>query len=455
MLSNKNNSNETFIFYRSLLKIVLPITLQNLISAAVNSADVLMLSKVGQTSVAAVSLAGQVQFVLLLFFVGLSSGLIMLTAQYWGKQDSKSIETLTAIAFKFSCTAGFIFSFCAFFFPSQMMQIFTDKAAMINEGGKYLKFVAPSYFFMSVSQVFQAVFKSIERVKTVTALTISALLMNIVLNAIFIFGLGPAPVMGASGAALATSISRLIEMFACIFLAYRIKEIKIRPSILLRRNPVLLKDFAKFSLPALVNEFVWGAAYAMYSVILGHLGEDIVAANSVVGVIRNLASVLCFGMAYGGAILLGKEMGGGSLEKAKKDAGRLWRGTTLAGIAGGAIIALSFPIMSKVDKLSPEAISMMRILLVSNGASIVGAAINTVLICGIFRAGGDAKFGLIVDSACMWGISVPLGLICAFVLHLSPVVVYVIMYLDEFEKMPFIIHHYKSGKWLKNITRSF
>lgn len=455
MLSKEILPNETRIFYKSLFKIVLPITLQNLISAAVNSADVIMLSKVGQTSIAAVSLAGQVQFVLLLFFVGLSSGLIMLTAQYWGKQDAHSIETLTGIAFKFSCTAGLVFAFAAFFFPSAIMRIFTDKSGMIDEGAKYLRFVAPSYFFMSVSQVLQAVFKSIERVKTVTTLTIGALLMNIVLNAVFIFGLGPAPAMGASGAALATSVARAIEMAACIWVSLRIKDIRLNLSILFRKNSDLLRDFAKFSLPALGNEFVWGAAYAMYSVILGHLGEDIVAANSVVGVVRNLASVLCFGMAYGGAILLGKEMGGGSLEKAKKDAGRLWRSTTLAGLVGGLVIALSFPIMSRMDKLSPEAVSMLRWLLLSNGASIFGATVNTVLICGIFRAGGDSKFGLIVDSACMWGISVPLGLVCAFVLHLPPVVVYAIMFLDEFEKMPFIVHHYRSGKWLKNITRDF
>ena len=455
MLSKEILPNETRIFYKSLFKIVLPITLQNLISAAVNSADVIMLSKVGQTSIAAVSLAGQVQFVLLLFFVGLSSGLIMLTAQYWGKQDAHSIETLTGIAFKFSCTAGLIFSAGAFFFPSAIMHIFTDKSGMIEEGAKYLRFVAPSYFFMSVSQVFQAVFKSIERVKTVTALTIGALLMNIVLNAAFIFGWGAFPALGIRGVALATSIARAVELLACAAVASRLREIRLVPSILVRRNQLLVRDFFHFSLPAIGNEFVWGAAFAMYSVILGHLGEDIVAANSVAGVVRNLSSVLCFGMAYGGAILLGKEMGSGDLACAKRNASRLWRSTVLAGLAAGIIIALSYPLMQRVGKLNANAIAMLRWLLLSNGASIFGAAVNTVLICGIFRAGGDARFGFVIDSVIMWGVSVPLGLLAAFVLHLPPVAVYIILFLDEFEKMPFVIHHYRSGKWLMNITREF
>ena len=446
---------ETRAFYRALFKIVAPIALQNLIFAAVSSADVVMLSFVGQTALAAASLAGQIQFMLLLFFVGMASGLIMLTAQYWGKNDARSIETLTGIAFKFSCTAGLLFTLAALFFPAQLMRIFTDDEAMVREGARYLRIVAPSYFFMSFSQVYQAVFKSIERVKTVTALTVNVLLLNIVLNAAFIFGWGVFPALQIRGVALATSIARAIEVVACVFVAHRIKDIRIVPQILLRKNQELFKDFFRFSLPALGNEFVWGAAFAMYSVILGHFGENIVAANSLVGVARNLASVLCFGMAYGGAILLGKEMGHGDLEKARRDAGLLWRSTVLAGLAAGIIIASSHPVMLRLAHLSEESLAMLRWLLLSNGASVLGASVNTVLICGIFRAGGDAKFGLFIDSVIMWGVSVPLGLLCAFALKLPPVLVYVILYLDEFEKMPFVIRHYRSGKWLMNITREF
>ena len=271
-------SAESGAFYRSLFRIVAPIALQNLISAAVSSADVIMLGYVGQTALAAASLASQVQFVLLLFFVGLSSGLIMLTAQYWGKRDTASIETLAGIACKFSCAAGLLFALAAACAPALLMRIFTDDGGMVAEGAKYLRLVAPSYVCMALSQVYQAVFKSVERVRTVTALTIGALLLNIALNAAFIFGAGPFPALGIRGVALATSIARAVEVCACVWVASRIREIRLVPQVLLQRNPVLLRDFVHFSLPALGNEFVWGAAFAMYSVILGHLGESIVAA---------------------------------------------------------------------------------------------------------------------------------------------------------------------------------
>ncbi len=449
------HSSDARTFYRALFVLVGPIALQNLITAAVSSADVIMLGYVGQTAIAAASLAGQVQFVLMLFFTGMSSGLIMLTAQYWGKKDTESIETLAGIALRLSCTTGLIFTAAAFFFPRGLMRIFTNDEALIAAGADYLRIVSFSYFLLSVSQIFQAVLKSIERVKLVTALAASALVLNIFLNAVFIFGLFGVPKSGIKGVALATTIARILELALTVGVSLRVKSIHLTPAVIFRRNKLLFRDFAHYSLPALGNEFIWGAAFSMYSVIMGHLGEDIVAANSVVNVARNLASVLCFGMAYGGAILIGKEMGAGNLETAKKDASRLCRSTIAAGVLGGVLLLLFRPLVFKIAVLTPQATQFLSIMIYINACSIVGAAINTVIICGIFRAGGDAKFGFILDTICMWGVSVPLGLLCAFVFKLPPIIVYLILYLDEFEKMPVVVHHYLSGTWAKNITRDF
>ena len=184
-------------------------------------------------------------------------------------------------------------------------------------------------------------------------------------------------------------------------------------------------------MPALGNEFVWGAAIAMYSVILGRMGEVIVAANSVVTVTRNLASVLCFGMAYGGAIILGKELGTGNYANAEKNASRLCWSTIAAGVLGGFIIFCCRPLVFKKVTLTPEAHNFLSIMLYINSFYVVGAAINTVMICGVFRSGGDAKYGFILDTIIMWGVSVPLGLIAAFVLKLPPIWVYAILCLDE------------------------
>lgn len=440
-------------FYRSLATIVGPIAGQNLISAAVNAADVVMLGSVGQTAIAASSLAGQVQFILFLIFTGVSSGLIMLTAQYWGKKDTDSIKTLVGIALRLSFSAGIVFGLGAVFFPKALMRIFTNDTNLIAEGAVYLRVVGVSYICLSVSQVYQAAFKSVERVKEVTIITCIALGLNIFLNAVFIYGLFGAPKLGILGVGMATTFSRIVEVAICLGVALKLKEIRFTPAVLFRRNVFLARDFFRYSMPALGNEFVWGAAFAMYSVILGHMGEDIVAANSVVTVVRNLASMLCFGMAYGGAILLGKEMGSGNLELASRNASRLVRSTVMAGLIGSFMVVCMKPLLPYIAQLSETASRYRDILLYINAGTVFGAAVNTVLICGVFRAGGDSKFGFVLDTIIMWGVSVPLGLLAAFVLKLPPVVVYLVLFLDEFEKMPFNVVHYVRRKWLNNITR--
>lgn len=442
-------------FYKSLFLIVTPMAIQNLITAAVHFADVLMLGFVGQTALAASSLAGQVQFVLTFSFSGISSGLIMLTAQYWGKKDSHSIETLVGIAIKLTFSVAVVFAGVTAIMPRTVMYAFTNDEPLIEAGAIYLRYVSLSYVFMSFSQMFQAVFKSIGRVATVTVITFSTLGINLILNACFIFGIGFFPKLGIAGVAIATTIARFAELLICLFISGKIKEIRLTANIFFRKNKILFNDFIKIAMPAVGNDFVWGFAMALYSVILGHQGEDIVAAHSVVGVIRNIAAILYRGMAYGGAILLGNEMGNGELERARRDASLLWKNTTLAGLLASVIIIVFGPYTVNIGSLNETATSYLRILFYINAMSAFGASVNTVLICGIFRAGGDSKFGFLVDTIIMWAVSIPIGLIAAYVLKLSPVMIYFILYLDEFEKMPFVVKHYASGKWLKNITREF
>lgn len=440
-------------FYRSLVTIVAPIAGQNLVSAAVNAADVVMLGSVGQTAIAAASLAGQVQFILFLVFTGISSGLIMLTAQYWGKKDTESIRTLVGIALRLSLLAGAVFGAAAAFFPRALMRVFTDDPNLIAEGAVYLRVISVSYVCLSVSQVYQAAFKSVERVKDVTLITCIALGLNIFLNAVLIYGLFGAPRLGILGVGIATSVSRVVEIAICLVVGARLREVRITLPVVFRRSKYLSRDFFKYSMPALGNEFVWGAAFAMYSVILGHMGEDIVAANSVVTVVRNLASMLCFGMAYGGAIILGKEMGAGKLEQASRNASRLVRSTVVAGLVGSAAVLCMHPLLPLIADLSETASRYRDILLYINAGTVFGSAVNTVLICGVFRAGGDSRFGFVLDTVIMWAVSVPLGFLAAFALKLPPVIVYLVLFLDEFEKMPFNVVHYVRRKWLNNITR--
>ncbi len=449
----KKLNKEAKSFYKDLRNVVQPMAIQNLISSAVNSADVIMLGYIGQTAIAASSLAGNVAFILFMISTGLSSGLVMLGAQYWGKKDTEAIKTLLGIGLRICCTVEIIVALIAAFYPRILMLIFTKDPALIAEGCKYLRAASFSYVCLSFSQMFQAGFKSIERVKIVTITSTTSLFLNIGLNAVFIFGLLGVPKMGITGVGIATSIARFIEMIICFIYAGRQTDVKFSVACIFRRNKLLTKDFFRFSLPAVGNELVWGAAFAMYSVIMGHLGEDIVAANSVVNTVRQLGSVLCFGMAYGGAIVVGKYMGAGNMEVAERNASRLARVTILSGVLGAILLLCTYPIIPYIADLNETAAHYRNILLFINSYSLIGASINTVLICGIFRAGGDSKFGFVADTINMWCVSVPLGLIAAFVLKLPPLWVYFILFLDEFEKMPFVIHHYFKKGWLRNITR--
>ena len=446
-------TQEAKTFYKDLRNVVQPMAIQNLISSAVNSADVIMLGYIGQTAIAASSLAGNVAFILFMISTGLSSGLVMLGAQYWGKKDTESIKTLLGIGLRICCTVEIIVALIAAFYPRILMLIFTKDEALIIEGCKYLRAASFSYVCLSFSQMFQAGFKSIERVKIVTITSTTSLFLNIGLNAVFIFGLLGIPKMGITGVGIATSIARFIEMVICFIYAGRQKDVHFSVSCVFRRNPLLTRDFIRYSMPAVGNELVWGAAFAMYSVIMGHLGEDIVAANSVVNTVRQLGSVLCFGMAYGGAIVVGKYMGAGNMDVAERNASRLARVTIFSGVLGAVLLLCMYPVLPYIADLNETAAHYRNVLLFINSYSLIGASINTVLICGIFRAGGDSKFGFVADCINMWAVSVPLGLLAAFVFKLPPLWVYFILFLDEFEKMPFVIRHYYKKGWLRNISR--
>lgn len=446
-------NQEAKSFYKDLRNVVQPMAIQNLISSAVNSADVIMLGYIGQTAIAASSLAGNVAFILFMISTGLSSGLVMLGAQYWGKKDTEAIKTLLGIGLRICCSVEIIVACIAAFYPRILMLIFTKDSALIAEGCKYLRAASFSYVCLSFSQMFQAGFKSIERVNIVTITSTTSLFLNIGLNAVFIFGLLGVPKMGITGVGIATSIARFIEMIICFIYAGRQTDVKFSVSCVFRRNKLLTRDFFKYSLPAVGNELVWGSAFAMYSVIMGHLGEDIVAANSVVNTVRQLGSVLCFGMAYGGAIVVGKYMGAGDMAVAERNASRLARVTIFSGVLGAVLLICLYPVLPYIADLNETASHYRNILLFINAYSLIGASINTVLICGIFRAGGDSKFGFVADIINMWCVSVPLGLLAAFVFKLPPLWVYFILFLDEFEKMPFVIHHYFKKGWLRNITR--
>ena len=441
-------------FYSQILKLVVPIVIQNLLSAAVNSADVVMLNYVGQSSISAVSLAANYASVLFMVFYGLGTGATLLSAQYWGKKDLQAIRVVEGIALRFSVLITLVFSGFAAFAPELMMRMFTPDAELIQIGAGYLRVMSVTYLCWSIIEIYLAILRSIGKVTVSMVLNILAFSLNILLNAVFIFGLFGAPKLGATGVAIATAISRIVELLGCIFVSMALsKDLKLNLAYMFIRNKALLKDFIHLSLPALGNDISWSVAFSMYSVILGHLGTDAVAANSLVIVVRNFGTVLCFGTASAGGILLGNVMGEGDMERAKEYASKLMKLTVITGAIGGVLILIATPFVMHFASLSETAMHYLKYMLLINTYYVMGAAVNTTLIAGVFRAGGDTRFGLICDTIDMWCYAVPLGFIAAFVFKLPVLWVYFLLCTDEFVKWPWVIKRYRSGKWLKNITR--
>ena len=324
---------------------------------------------------------------------------------------------------------------------------------LISIGSSYLRIMGITYLCWGITEVYLAILRSIGRVTISMALNMLAFILNIILNATFIFGLFGAPKLGATGVAIATAASRLIELAACVIVSFLSKDVKLNLTFMFIRSKVLFGDFVRLSLPALGNDVSWSVAFSMYSVILGHLGTDAVAANSLVTVVRNIGSVFCFAIASAGTILLGNVMGKGDLEKSKVYASRMLKMTIIAGAIGGVIVFAITPLVLRFASLSDGAMHYLKYMLLINTYYIMGSAVNTALIAGVFRAGGDTKFGLICDTIDMWVYAVPLGFFAAFVLKLPVLWVYFLLCTDEFVKWPWVFHHYRQGKWAQNITR--
>lgn len=412
-----------------------------------------MLGFLDQTALSAVSLATQVQFVLNLFFTALTIGATVLAAQYWGKQDRESVEEVLCIALKISFLISMVFFMAAFFFPRALMQIFTNEMPLIEAGIPYLRIVSWSYLFMGFSQIYLCIMKNSGRTAKSTIYGSSALVLNVLLNAMLIFGLLGFPKMEIAGAALATTIARAVELFLTIFENVKTGVVRVRLKYFCSNFVRLKRDYYRYTMPVLANELVWGCGFTMFSVIMGHLGSDAVAANAVANIVKNMIACVCLGIGSGSGILVGNELGGGNLETARKYGRLLCKISLITGAVSGLFILLSSPlVLMFTASLTEQAHTCLQIMLYICSYYMIGKSINSTVIAGIFCAGGDTKFGLICDAVTMWIIIIPLGAFAAFILHLPILAVYFLLNLDELIKLPAVYRHYKQYEWVKNLT---
>lgn len=459
MTSEKTNNasgvlgRKEFLLYAG--KLAMPIMLQNLISTLVSSADTVMLGYVSQTAMAASSLANGYTFVLFCLYFGLTAGTSVLCAQYWGKGDHDTVERIVGLAERLTIIVSVLFFAVSFFFPGHIMKLFTGSPETIEMGIKYLRVISFSFVFMGFSQVYISALRSAGRVVFPSVVYVVSLVVNVILNASFIFGLFGLPALGVAGVAMGTVIARITEVVMCLVYSAVNSSVKFRVKYLFAKSGVLIGDFLKISLPAVANDVVWGLASSAFSAILGHIGDDMVAANAVAVMVVNVGAIACRGFANATTIVISMELGRNNIEGAKIYGGRMIRITLAVSVVGCVLMLLMRPFMLQyyADKLSETALSYLGWIMIMTTWRLIGEGMNTCLICGCFRGGGDTRFGMIMDSLYMWGVAVPLMALGAFVFKLHPLWVYFIMSMDELGKLPIVVHHYLRFKWMKNITR--
>ena len=435
---------------KEIVRLALPIALQQFMTALVGACDAIMLGKLSQDAMSAVSLATQVTFVFNLFMFAFMAGENMFVAQYYGKGDYTGISQVFSLVTKICGCIAVVFLAGTLFFPEQLMRILTNEETLIVLGSEYLRVIGISYVFSGIAQTFLAIMKNCGAVNMSTLINGVMVMLNIVLNAVFIFGLSGFPKMGIKGAALATVLATVVQFLWSVgYVLCRIRAVKFS---LRSCEKKLFGRFWQKAVPLLINNLAWGIGFSMYSVIMGHLGTDAVAANGIANISKNLVVCFCLGLGNAGSIIVGNRLGADRLKEAKEAGGTLTRTAIIAGIVSGLVLIVLSPFITKMVDLTPTARGYLQKMLLICSYYIAGKSVNCMTIGGIFAAGGDSKFGMLCDSVTLWCITVPLGCICAFILKLPVMVVYFVLNLDEIIKLPVVYKHYKKYKWIKNLT---
>lgn len=444
---------ENKVFYSRMFNLALPIALQHLMLASVAAADAMMLGRVAQAEMTSVSMATQIQFIQNVFLYAITTAGAILGAQYYGKGDRETLRDLFHLMLRFGGLVSILFFIACEVFPGALMHIFTSDPELVQIGIHYLRIAGWSYLMTGVSQCYLMIMKVTDHVKECAAISSGAVLLNILFNAVLIFGLLGLPALNARGAALATTLARLLELLACL-LIFTGKDY-IRPvwTRILSGSRALTMDFARQALPLLGGNLLWGVGLTSYTAIIGHVGSDAAAANAVSAVVRDLVCCGCNGIGSAAGIMVGNELGAGKLEQGKRYGIKLRNVSWVIGLLSTAIVLAVTPFVVHFVILTDEARTYLTGMMVIMAIYMIGRSVNTVTINGVLDGGGDTLFDMYCLAVSMWGIAIPLALAGAFFFHWPVLAVYACTCLDEVGKIPWVMIHFNKYKWVQDLTR--
>ena len=440
-------------YYKSLLNIAIPVSLQSLIQASLNMIDQFMIGKLGEGAIASVGIGSKGLFILLFVIAGIGGGASIFIAQYWGKKEKDKIGRVLGITLLSGSFVTIIFFIISFVFPQQFISVFTKDVEILTFGTEYLKIISLGYFPMLLVVAWSSALRSTGHTKLPLYAGLISVFLNTALNYILIFGFASIPAMGIKGAAIATSLARLIEAAIIIIYAYWKKlpgSVSIRELLHIPRT--FAKAFAITSIPLVLTEFIWVLGDTMFSVIYGRIGTEELAAMTITGPVQMLTIGLLTGLSTAAAVILGNELGADNKETASVYAKRfIFTGILLTALLGLMVIALSRFYVSLFNVSPSVRESAVNILMIF-GIILWVKVSNMIMGNGILRSGGDTRFVLMMDTFGMWAIGVPAGFIAAFVLKLPFPLVYLIVTMEEFVRMILMYKRTRSGKWLNNLV---
>lgn len=441
-------------FRSRLISIAVPVALQNLMLALVGASDALMLGRLSQEAVSAVSLANQISFVMSLFIGSVIGGAGTLIAQYLGKGDRNTAKELMSISIELCIAISFVFFAVALLMPDKLMAIYTSEAELVEIGSGYLRIVSWSYLFTGISQAYLLMMKNDGRAGRSALISALTVFIDMFLDLFLIYGLAGIPKLGVTGCAVSTVIVEACAMAACIADSYGKGHIHPDKRSLQIHSLELLKDLSKVSLPMLTSGLAWGIGYSMHSLIMGHLGTDAVAAASIISVVQELVACFSKGLSSGAAIIVGQILGKGNFDEAKKCGAKFCKIAIGSG-AVNAVMLLAIGLAADMFFiLTDEARAYFFKMLAVMAVYLFAFSLNTIITCGVFPAGGDTLYDARSVIYSMWCFSIPLALLGTFVFHWNVMLIYALMMADEIVKIPWIYPRYKKYIWVKNMTRS-
>lgn len=443
-------------FYRSLFRLLLVVAMQNVVAYSVNVADNLMLGSYSQAALSGAATVNQIQFLVQQITIAIGDGMVMLSAQYWGKRELGPIRAITGVALKVALVFGLLVFALTALFPRQLLGLFTEDAAILDAGLSYLSLLKYTYIFYVLSTVLMASLRSVETVNISFFVSLMSLVVNVAINYTLIFGHFGFPEMGIRGAAIGTVTARALELAVVLFYVARVdKKLRLFSQNILRPSPDFARDYRKVAIPVVLTNLLWSLATPIQTGILGHLSADAIAANSVSTTMFQYMKVVTVSAASATSVVVGRTIGSGIRDRVQLTpyVRSLQLIFLVLGLAlGGALLAIRGPLLG-LYALSPTALALADQLMALMALIFVGMAYQMPVAVGIIRGGGDTKFNMTVNLISTWGIVMPLSFAAAFWWKLP--VVWVVFFLNSdqlFKCLPVAIH-VNRYRWVRVLTR--